>query len=88
MTKLTIKSLTCVVTALLLSGCSKLNTENYDKLKMGMEQAEVEAIIGDPTECSKTLGALDCYWGDKEGTHINIKFVAGNAVMFSHQGIE
>jgi uncharacterized protein YceK len=34
-----------------LSGCSsKVNKENYDKIKMGMTQAEVESILGEPTE--------------------------------------
>ena len=88
MKKLTIKSLACVLTVVVLSGCSKLNKENYDRLKMGMEQAEVEAILGKASECEKALGSLNCYWGKKDGKFINIKFVAGNAVMFDHEGIE
>ena len=88
MKKFTIKSLTCILVFVSLNGCTKLNMENYDRLKMGMEQSEVEDILGSASDCSKNLGSLDCYWGDKEGKHINIKFVAGNAVMFSHQGIE
>ena len=42
MKKLTIKSLTCVLVIVSLNGCSKINMENYERLKMGMEQSEVE----------------------------------------------
>ncbi len=32
--------------ALLLTGCGKLNRENYDKLKMGISYAEASSILG------------------------------------------
>ncbi len=46
-----------IVAALLslgLAGCagSKINKENFDKIKLGMTQAEVQAILGPPTEAS------------------------------------
>ena len=31
--------------ALLLTGCSKLNRENYDQLKMALSQLRVERLI-------------------------------------------
>ena len=31
-----------------LFGCSKLNRENYDKIKVGMDYQEVVSIIGEP----------------------------------------
>lgn len=37
-----------IVLATLLIGCSKLNKENYDKLKVGMGYEEVVAILGKP----------------------------------------
>ncbi len=44
-----------LVAALLLpAGCagSKITKENFDKIKLGMTQEEVQAILGPPTEAS------------------------------------
>lgn len=71
-----------------LTGCSKLNQENYDLLKMGMSKAEVESIIGDATECSNAVGTTSCFWGNLDEKHVKINFVAGKAVTFSHAGLE
>lgn len=69
--------------ALTLTGCSKLNQENYDKLKMGMTLAEVEAVIGSNDECSTSLGTKTCMWGSKDGKHIKASFMGDAAITFS-----
>lgn len=57
--KFDLKRLACLVmvAALLglgLTGCarSKITKENFDKIKLGMTQAEVQAILGPPTEAA------------------------------------
>jgi len=43
--------LLAVAVAGLMSGCgSKISQSNFDKVKEGMTQAEVTAILGEPTE--------------------------------------
>lgn len=74
--------------ALFLTGCSKLTTENYDKLKMGMAVEEVESIIGGADNCSESLGTKTCVWGNEDAKHIKVSFVADNAVAFSNDGLK
>ncbi len=73
--------------ALLLTGCSKLNKENYDKLETGMSQEEVEAVIGGADECSKTMGTVSCIWGDENGKNVKVVFMADKAIGFSYDGL-
>jgi len=75
--------LVVAVAALTLSGCSKLNQENYDKLKMGMTLAEIEKVIGGNDECSSALGTKTCVWGNEESTYIKVSFMGDAAVSFS-----
>lgn len=56
-------------------------------LEMGMSQDEVKDVIGDPTNCSETLGTTSCLWGDEEGTYVKVTFVADNAATFSNNGL-
>ena len=76
------------VSGLLLAACSKLNKANYDMLEMGMSQDEVKAVIGEPANCSETLGTTSCLWGDEEGTYVKVTFIADNAVTFSNNGLK
>ncbi len=73
---------------LILSACSRLNMENYEKLKMGMDKAEVESIIGGASKCEESLGSESCIWGSESGKFVKINFVGGKAVLFSHDGLE
>ncbi len=79
--------LTCTLAALLLSGCSKLSKENFDKLEAGMSRAEVEAIIGDADNCSQAMGTQSCLWGEEEGPHIKAVFMADRAIGYSFDGL-
>ncbi len=67
-------------------GCSKLTTQNYNKIKMGMDYNEVVVLLGDADKCDAALGAKSCIWGD-ENKHIQIKFLADKVVLFSGKGI-
>jgi hypothetical protein len=69
-----------------LVGCSKLNRENYDKIKVGMEYREVVSIIGKPDKCDDTIGVKNCIWGN-ENKNITINFVAGRVVVPSMKGL-
>ncbi len=69
-----------------LVGCSKLNRENYDKIKIGMDYPEVISIIGKPDTCDAAFGAKSCIWGN-ENKNITIKFVADRVVVPSMKGL-
>ena len=71
----------------LLAACSKVNQENYAKLKAGMTKAEVEALIGEPTECAGAIGLTSCTWGD-EKAFISVQFAADKVMLFSGQGLK
>lgn len=72
--------------ALLLTACSAVSQENYDKLKAGMDYDEVVKVLGKPSQCSEALGARSCLWGD-ETRNISGNFIAGKAVLFSSKNI-
>lgn len=82
------KTLTLIASLLIISACTKLNKENYDLLKLGMSEDEVQAIIGSPDNCSETLGTKSCLWGNEKGTYIKVSFVADNAATFSNNGLK
>ena len=69
---MSLRSLALLSFCVLLAACSKLNQENYSRLKTGMDKAQVEALLGSPTECSGALGVTSCTWGD-EKTFISVQ---------------
>ena len=73
---------------LLLSGCTKLTKVNYDKIEMGMVKSDIEIVLGPADSCDKLFGTYTCIWGDPKGRHIEIRFIAGRASVFSHDGLE
>ena len=81
-----LKLLNLMLLTALLSGCGKLTPENYSKLEVGMEYAEVVKIIGQPSECSAVLNAQSCQW-TKGGKQIQVKLVADKVVFLSSQGL-
>lgn len=68
-----------------LTGCSKLSQENFDKLEMGMSLAEIEKHIGTHANCAASLGTQSCIWGNEGGRFVKIRFVAGAAVTFESE---
>jgi hypothetical protein len=75
-----------ILCSFMITGCSKVTLENYEKLKVGMSYQEIIAIIGAADECSEKLGTKSCTWASNE-KFIKVKFVADNAVYFSKKGI-
>lgn len=63
---MSLRSLALLSLCVVLTACSKINQENYSKLKTGMSKAEVEQLLGTPAECSGALGMSSCTWGRKE----------------------
>ncbi len=70
--------------SILLLGCaSKVTQENFEKIQSGMTQAEVKAILGDPTESSgigfgPVAGTTSTWKGN--GSTITIQFVNGKVI--------
>lgn len=77
-----------VLTAcVLLAACSKINQENYAKLKAGMAKAEVESLLGSPSECAGAVGLTSCTWGDDKA-YISVQYAGDKVMMFSGQGLK
>ncbi len=73
--------------ALVLSGCSKLTLENYDKITVGMPYDEVVQLIGPPDQCDDVMGVRSCQWGDdKHSIHVN--FLVGEVLLFSSSNLK
>lgn len=81
------KTLLVVGLLLTLSACSKLTKTNYEQLEVGMSVEEIKAVLGNPDNCSETLGTDTCVWGDEEGAYIKVSFVADIALTFSNNGL-
>lgn len=73
--------------ALLLGACSKVTQENYGKLSAGMDKAQVQALLGAPTECAGALGISSCTWGDEKSS-ISVQFAGDKVLLFSGQGLK
>ena len=78
-----------VITFLLLVvlfGCSKVNRENYDKIKVGMDYQQVVSIISDPDKCDAIMGSKYCAWGN-ENKNITIDFIDDKVFILSMNGL-
>lgn len=84
---MSLRNLAILAAFVLLAACSKINQDNYSKLKAGMPKAEVESLLGSPTECSGAIGLTSCTWGD-EKTFISVQFAGDKVMMFSGQGLK
>lgn len=77
----------CVFSLLALTGCSNVNKENYDKIKIGMRYEEVVGVLGKPNTCEDpVLKTKNCMWGSSD-KQIKIKFVADTVAWRSSKGI-
>ena len=70
-----------------LVACSKVTSENYNKLESGMAYNEVSAILGGPESCSEALGTKTCVWGD-EKHNITVNFIADKMIAASGKGLK
>ncbi|WP_120994782.1 outer membrane protein assembly factor BamE [Stutzerimonas urumqiensis] len=79
--------LSALLATALLAGCNPVTQDNFARLKPGMPRAEVEALLGEPTECAGALGVSSCQWGD-ESRFISIQFAADQVLLFSGKGLK
>ena len=64
-----------------LAACqSRINKENYDKVRKGMTEGEVKAILGEPTDTASVnigpFSGTNATWEGKEAT-ISVQFLNG-----------
>ena len=71
---------------LLLAACSKITQENFSKLRDGMSEQEVAAILGSPSTSYSTsalgVSGTSSTWTDG-GATITIRFFNGKLAMKS-----
>jgi len=72
---------------LLISGCSKVTKENYDKIESGMSYDDVVKLIGKPEGCSEAIGISSCLWKN-DGAVIDIKFISDQVTFHSANGLK
>jgi hypothetical protein len=72
--------------AVVLTACSRLSLENYDRLGVGMSYAEVIDILGKPDQCSDAMLVRTCRWGT-DTRHASVNFVADKLVLHSAEGL-
>lgn len=79
--------LICMFSILAVTGCSKVNKENYDKIKIGMSFEEVVGVLGKPDTCEEQiLKTKSCMWGSPD-KQIKIKFAGDIVAWRSSKGI-
>ena len=69
-----------------LIACSKVNKENYDKLKIGMGYDEVVFLLGEPDQCETLLAFKSCTWGKGDKT-ITLRLAADQVLLFESKGL-
>jgi hypothetical protein len=77
----------CIFSILAFTGCSKVNKENYDKIKIGVEYEKVVEILGEPNTCEEAMLKMrSCTWGSSE-KQIEIKFIDDTVIWRSSKGL-
>jgi len=71
---------------MLLVACSAVTADNYSKLHTGMSLAEVQGILGKPSQCSEILMIKKCTWGNEQH-YISVSFAADTAMATSANGL-
>jgi hypothetical protein len=82
-----LRVLMLVVFVSLVSGCTRLTQENYDKLKIGMGYDEVVSILGKPDSCSDTLVARSCIWGNEQ-RNITVNFIGNKIMLYASKSLK
>ncbi|MFC0117345.1 DUF3862 domain-containing protein [Pseudoalteromonas xiamenensis] len=76
-----------IALALGLAACSKVNIENYNKIKVGMDKTEVEQVLGSADKCEEKTLHTNCVWGN-ESQNITINFVSDKVTIYTKTGLE
>ena len=75
-----IRALALALALVALAACSKINEENFNKVRDGMSEKEVLALLGTPTESSSVsvlgISGTASKWVAKD-TVITVQFVNG-----------
>ena len=75
-----IRALALALALVALAACSKINEENFNKVRDGMAEQEVLALLGTPTESSSIsvlgISGTASKWVAKD-TVITVQFVNG-----------
>ena len=72
---------------LLLTACSSLTQENYNKIKVGMSFQEVEKLLGSGPTCDSAMGMKSCTWGSAD-KFVQIQFVSDKVVLHVAKGLK
>ncbi|MBE0359567.1 MULTISPECIES: DUF3862 domain-containing protein [Pseudoalteromonas] len=80
------KKLLIIATLLSLAACSKVSQENYEKIKIGMDKADVETLLGSADNCVEKTLHTNCVWGD-ETKNIEITLVSDKVTLYSKHGL-
>ncbi|TMN94207.1 outer membrane protein assembly factor BamE [Pseudoalteromonas sp. S558] len=80
------KKLLIIATLLSLVACSKVSQENYEKIKIGMDKADVETLLGSADNCVEKTLHTNCVWGD-ETKNIEITLVSDKVTLYSKHGL-
>lgn len=80
------KKFLVIAATLSLAACSKVSLENYEKIEVGMDKTEVEAILGSADNCVEKTLHTNCVWGD-ESKNIEITLVSDKVTIYSKHGI-
>lgn len=76
-----------VMVVFILVGCLKVNLENYEKIKIGMDKVEVEVILGLVDKCEEKIFYINCIWGSKD-KNIEIILVLDKVLLYSKIGLD
>jgi len=74
--------------ALAVAACSKINEENFAKVRDGMSEQEVHALLGSPTESSSVsvlgISGTSSKWIAKDAI-VTVQFVNGKVRLKSFE---
>ena len=75
-----------LIAVLALAACSRVTQENFAKIRDGMSEQEVRALLGEPTESSSAqllgVSGTSSRWIDGD-TVIVVRFVNGKVALKS-----
>jgi len=81
------KKLLIIEAALSIADCSKVSIENYEKIEIGMNKTEDEAILGAADNCVEKTLHTNCTWGN-ESKNIEITLVSDKVSLYSKNGLD
>jgi hypothetical protein len=75
-----------LILLLFAAGCSKINQDNFARIRDGMSEQEVHALLGSPTESSSRsvlgLSGTPSKWVAQDAV-ITVQFVNGKVLLKS-----